>query len=219
MIDNLYKQRSYARCVGEGFGFLADNLKMVTKVMGPYFLIASVLLVMYNAVNTHINVSDLAGKEVATEEVVADITLLLMVVVAYCLAYRRMYIMFKRLCSTSEKSHNINKVYKIFFGHLGKITGTSLLALFGVIVMSAVMYLPFVIATNTYLGSVEAEVNFGDTIQIPTYGYVMMFVVCTLCYTVINLFSVAFFATLLFLYGDMKGDIKEQENEKTAFNR
>lgn len=219
MIDNLYKQRSYARCVSEGFGFLADNLKMVTKVMGPYFLIASVLLVMYNAVNTHVNVSDLAGKEVAMEEVIADIALLILVIAAYSLAYRRMYIMFKRLCSASVKPNNINKVYKLFFGHLGKITGTSLLAIFGVIVMSAVMYLPFIIATNTYLGSVEAEINFGDTIQIPTYGYVVMFVVCTLCYTVINLFSVAFFATLLFLYGDMKGDIKKQENEKTAFNR
>lgn len=227
MIDNLYTQRSYVRCISEGYKFLADNLMMIIKVMGPYFLVASALLVMFNAVNTHVNVADVAGKEIGLWEVVADMALLLLIVVAYGFAYRRLYVMFKRLCANSVKQENITenaegndgkstsgevadatvnpvKAYKTFFRHFGKIVGTSLLSLFGVIVMSVVVYLPFVVATYAYYGSVEGEVNFGDTVLIPTYGYIMMFVACTLCYTIINFFSVAFFATLLFLYGDIK---------------
>lgn len=212
MIDNLYTQRSYVRCISEGYKFLADNLMMVIKVMGPYFLVASALLVMFNAVNTHVNVAAAAGWEIGLGEVVADMALLLLVIVAFGFSYRRMYVMFKRLCANSVKPENITedakpsfkKACKTFFRHFGKIVGTSLLSLFGVIVMSVVVYLPYVVATFAYFGSVEGEVNFGDTVLIPTYGYVMMFVACTLCYTIINFFSVAFFATLLFLYGDIK---------------
>ncbi|MBQ0048241.1 MAG: hypothetical protein KBT33_12205 [Prevotellaceae bacterium] len=213
MIDNLYAQRSYVKCISEGYKFLADNLMMVIKVMTPYFLIASVMLVMFNAVNTHVNVSDMAGQDIELWEVVVDAVLLILVVLAFAFAYRRMYVMFKRLCANSVKPEtgdtekakpSYKKMCKTFFKYFGKIVGTSLLSLFGVVVMSAVVYLPYVVATYAYFGSVEGEVNFGDTVLIPTYGYIMMFVVCTLCYTIINIFSVAFFATLLFLYGDIK---------------
>ena len=46
--------------------------------------------------------------------------------------------------------------------------------------------------------------NFGDTALIPISGYVMMVVACTVCYTIINILSVGFYASLVFLYGSVR---------------
>ena len=97
MITNLYTYRSYAKCISEGYTFLAKNVWMVTKVMGPYFLVFSLIFVLSNAVNTHANVEILAGKQIYLEEVVAAIALTLLALVAYIVAIMRLYRMFKRL--------------------------------------------------------------------------------------------------------------------------
>ena len=206
MITNLYTYRSYAKCISEGYTFLAKNVWMVTKVMGPYFLVFSLIFVLSNAVNTHANVEILAGKQIYLEEVVAAIALTLLALVAYIVAIMRLYRMFKRLCGIKGKRKiYIKKVCKAIFHHFGKVLGTTLLALFILVVMSMVVYLPYIISTYAYFSSVEGQINFGDTAIIPTSGFVMMIVACTLCYTIINIMSVGFYASLLYLYGSIKG--------------
>ena len=205
MITNLYTYRSYAKCISEGYTFLAKNVWMVTKVMAPYFLLFSLIFVLSNAVNTHANVEILAGKQIYLEEVVAAIILTLLAFVAYVVAIIRLYKMFKRLCGIKGKRKiHINKVCKAIFRHFSKVVGTTLLSLFILIVISMVVYLPYVISTYAYFSSIEGQVNFGDTAVIPTSGYVMMIVACTLCYTIINIMSVGFYASLLYLYGSVR---------------
>ncbi len=207
MITNLYTYRSYAKCISEGYAFLAKNVWMVTKVMAPYFLLFSLIFVLSNAVNTHANVEILAGKQIYLEEVVAAIILTLLTFVAYVVAIIRLYKMFKRLCGIKGKRKiHINKVCKAIFRHFGKVVGTTLLSLFILIVISMVVYLPYVISTYAYFSSIEGQVNFGDTAVIPTSGYVMMIVACTLCYTIINIMSVGFYASLLYLYGSIRSE-------------
>ena len=206
MITDLYKDRSYARCVSEGYAFLAKNVWMVCRVIGPYFLVFSLVFVLSNAVNTHANVSMLAGKEIFLEEVIVAIVLTVLAVVAYIAALVRLYRMYKRLCGMEgKKKIHIYKVCKAVFRHFGKVIGTTLLALFILAAVSAVVYLPYVTSMYAYFSSVEAQVNFGDTATIPTSGYVMMVVACTLCYTIINIFSVGFYTSMLYLYGSIRG--------------
>lgn len=205
MITDLYTYRSYARCVSEGYKFLAKNLWMVCKVMMPYFFMFSLLCVLSNAVNTHTNVAYLAGLQIFLEEVIVAVVLVLLCIVAYVVAMMRLYSMFKRVCGIQGKrTIKWGGVAKAIFRHFGKVMGTTLLSLFVLLVLSAVVYLPYVVSIYAYFSSVEGQVNFGDTALIPTSGYVMMIAVCTLCYTIINILSVGFYASLMFLYGSIR---------------
>lgn len=205
MITNLYTYRSYARCVSEGYRFLAGNLWMVCKVMGPYFLVLSLLCVLSNAVNTHANVAVMADKPIYIEEVIVAVVLMVLCIIAYVVAMVRLYRMFKRLCGIKGKrTIRWGRVMKAIFRHMGKVVGTTLLSLFVLVVVSAVVYLPYVVSTYAYFSSVEGQVNFSDTAMIPTSGYVLMVAACTVCYTIINILSVGFYASLMFLYGSVR---------------
>ena len=205
MITDLYTYRSYARCVSEGYRFLARNLSMVCKVMTPYFLVLSLLRVLSNVVNTHANVAMLAGEQIDVTEVVAAIALAALCIIAYVVALMRLYRMFKRVCGIKgRRTIKWGRVQKAIFRHLGKVVGTTLLSLFVWVVISAVVYLPYVVLIYAYFSSVEGRINFGDMALIPTSGYVIMIVVCTVCYTIINTLSVGFYASLMFLYGSVK---------------
>lgn len=205
MIDDLYTYRSYAGCVSEGYRFLAGNLWMVCKVMVPYFLVLSLLCVLSNAVNTHANVAILAGEEIDVTEVIAAVVLAVLCLTAYVVAMVRLYRMFKGVCGIKGKrTIRWGGVMKTIFLHLGKVVGTTLLSLFVCFVLSMVVYLPYVVSTYAYFSSVEGKVNFGDTALIPISGYVMMVVACTVCYTIINILSVGFYASLMFLYGSVR---------------
>ena len=205
MITNLYTYRSYARCVSEGYRFLTGNLWMVCKVMGPYFLVLSLLCVLSNAVNTHANVAVMADKPIYIEEVIVAVVLMVLCIIAYVVAMVRLYRMFKRLCGIKGKrTIRWGRVMKAIFRHLGKVMGTTLLSLFVLVVVSAVVYLPYVVSTYAYFSCVEGQVNFSDTAMIPTSGYVLMVAACTVCYTIINILSVGFYASLMFLYGSVR---------------
>ena len=174
--------------------------------MVPYFFVFSLLCVLSNAVNTHANVAILAEKEVYIEEVIIAVVLMVLCFIAYVVAMVRLYKMYKNLCGiTSKKTIKWGKAVKAVFRHLGKVTGTTLLSLFILIVVSAVVYLPYIVSTYAYFSSVEGQINFGDVALIPTSGYILMVLACTLCYTIINIISVGFYTSLLFLYGSIKG--------------
>lgn len=178
---------------------------MVCKVMGPYFLVLSLLCVLSNAVNTHANVAILAGKQIFIEEIIAAIVLTVLSVVAYVIAMVRLYRMYKQLCGISgKKKIHIKKVCKAILHHFGKVIGTTLLSLLIFFAISAVVYLPYVVSTYAYFSSVEGQINFNDTALIPTSGYITMIVAYTICYTIINIISVGFYTSLLYLYGSVR---------------
>lgn len=205
MITNLYTYRSYARCISEGYTFLAKNLWTVCKVMVPYFLAFSIIFVISNAVNTHANVAILAGKQIYLEEVIVAIVFMVISIAAYIIAIIRLYKMFRQQCGIAgSRKIRWGKTLKAIFRHIGKVTGTTLLSLFILAVLSAVVYIPYIISLYAYFNSVEGQVNFGDTTAIPTSGLVLAFAICTLCYTIINIISVGFYASLMFLYGSIK---------------
>lgn len=205
MITDLYIHRSYVRCVSDGYRWLAKNLAKVSKVMVPYFLCFSIVFVLSNAVNTHANVAILAGKQIFIEEVIAAIILGVLSFITYIVALARMLKMFKQMFGISAKlKGNIGRAIKGVFRHFGKVLGTTLLALFIACVLSVVVYLPYVVSTYAYFSSIEAQVNFGDTAEISNGGYAVMLATCAICYTIINIISVGFYASLLFLYGSLR---------------
>ena len=205
----LYQQRSYARCISEGYGFLAKNVWKVCKVMTPYYIVFSLLLTLSNAVNTHANVSILANRPIKFEEVIIAVILTVLCVVAYITCLTKLYNFFKKECGIKGK-HKIRwgKAIKATFRHLGKVIGTTLLSLFILVVLSLVVYIPYVVSMYAYFTSVEAQVNYGDMADIPTSGIALMIASCTICYTIINIVSVGFYASLMFLYGSVRG-VKE----------
>ena len=201
----LYQHRSYARCISEGYGFLAKNVWKVCKAMTPYYIAFSLLLVLSNAVNTHANVSILAGWQIDLEEVLVAVILGVLCFIAYIVCLVRLYNFFKQECGiVGKRKIYVGKVCKAIFRHFGKVLGTTLLALFILVVMSLVVYLPYITSMYAYFSSVESQVNFGDAAIIPLSGLTLMIISCTLCYTTINIMSVGFYASLMFLYGSIK---------------
>ena len=201
----LYQQRSYAKCVSEGYGFLAKNVWTVSKTMTPYFIVFSLFFVLSNAVNTHANVSILANRPVTLEEVMIAIIVTVLWVAAYIICLVRLYRFFKKHCGIEGKRKiRFGKVIKAIFRHFGKVLGTTLLSLFILVVLSLLAYLPYMVSMYAYFSSVEAQVNFGDTATIPSSGLALMFFAGTFCYTIINLISVGFYASLMFLYGSIR---------------
>src|SRR5574344_3035009 len=91
--------------------------------------------------------------------------------------------------------------YKKGFHHKGKIFSLTLWSAFLFMIICAVIVVPGIVSTEAYLSSVEGSVNFGETALIPMAGYVLMIAVSTVAMTFCWLLSVAFSASLMYLFG------------------
>lgn len=237
----LYKERSYARCIAEGWGFLGKNLWKVVKIMSPWYLVCALLCAVVNACSIYLNVAEQAHTEVQIDYAYCGLTALVLVIILSILAQGRLYLMFCRMSGKEkDKTSNIvvlglksslfiwllwtpfffpiyswimkDKGEKISFkqtikkgwNHWGKILGVVLLSGLILCVVNLLFMLPYTVATSAYISSIEGKINFGDDALIPTSGYVTMLAVCTLCYAIMMLISVANQTTLLYLYGDLK---------------
>ncbi len=237
----LYKERSYARCIAEGWGFLGKNLWKVIKIMSPWYIVCALLYAVVNACTIYLNVAEQAHTAVDIEYVYVGLAAFGFVILLSILAQGRLYLMFCRM-SGKEKAKTPNIVvlglksslflwllwtpffYPIYawimkdkdekisfkqtlkkgWNHWGKILGVVLLSGLIVCVVNLLFMMPYTVATSAYLSSIEGKINFGDEALIPTSGYATMLAVCTLCYAVMMLISVAHQTTMLYLYGDLK---------------
>ena len=55
----LYRERSYARCIAEGWGFLGKNLWKVIKIMSPWYVVCAFLYAIVNACSIYLNVAEM----------------------------------------------------------------------------------------------------------------------------------------------------------------
>jgi len=237
----LYKERSYAKCIAEGWGFLGKNLWKVIRIMAPWYIVCALLYAVVNACTIYLNVAEQAHTAVDIEYVYVGLAAFGFVILLSILAQGRLYLMFCRMSGKEkEKTPNIvvlglksslflwllwtpffypiyawimkNKDEKISFkqtlkkgwNHWGKILGVVLLSGLIVCVVNLLFMMPYTVATSAYLSSIEGKINFGDEALIPISGYATMLAVCTLCYAVMMLISVAHQTTMLYLYGDLK---------------
>lgn len=109
---NIYKSRSYAACLGEGFRFLAKNVVLITKVMLPWLMLSSLLTVVATAMTTKLNVAMLAGMRVEFSEFITAMSLTILSWIAYALATGRMFLLFRRLVGhelTADDDETINR--------------------------------------------------------------------------------------------------------------
>ena len=92
----LYKERSYAACISEGFKFLAQHLRMIVKVLLPYFFIAALL----ESISTYLcNYTQLYVLTHGDLSVMPLLTVILMLTISYgaiIFAIARMYLLFRR---------------------------------------------------------------------------------------------------------------------------
>lgn len=102
-----------------------------------------------------------------------------------------------------KKAFSFNNAYKKGFNHKGKILGVLVLSAFLFFVFSVIILLPCVVSAQTYLSSMESRLNFGDTVIIPMTGYILMFLASVLSVTFVNMLSVAMYASMLYLHGDI----------------
>ena len=237
----LYKERSYARCIAEGWGFLGNNLWKVIKIMSPWYVACALLYAIVNACLIYLNVAEQAHTLADIKYVYVGLAAFAIDILLSILAQGRLYLMYCRLTG-KEKSNTSNIVVlglksslfiwlvwtpfffpiyswimrdkgeKVSFKqtikkgwhHWGKIFGVVLLSGLIVCVVNLLLMMPYTVATSAYLSSIEGKINFGDDALIPTSGYVTMLAVCTLCYAIMMLISVAHQTTLLYLFGDLK---------------
>ena len=237
----LYRERSYARCIAEGWGFLGKNLWKVIKIMSPWYVVCAFLYAIVNACSIYLNVAEQAKTEVQMDYVYVGLTAVGLVILLSILAQGRLYLMFCRM-SGKEKSITSNIVVlglksSLFFwlvwtpfffpiyswimkdkgekisfkqtikkgwNHWGKILGVVLMSGLILCVVNLLLMMPYTVATSAYLSSIEGKINFGDEALIPNSGYATMLTVCTLCYAIMMLISVAHQTTLLYLFGDLK---------------
>ena len=103
-----------------------------------------------------------------------------------------------------KKAHSFRKEYREGFKHLGKILGVNCLC--GVIYMIAiaVLILPDTIMSTAYQNAIECMNQYGDEAEIPTYTYYITLTASAVASAFALILSVAFHASHVFLYGDIK---------------
>lgn len=97
MTIELYRERSYARCIKDGFDFLTKNLWLVTKIMMPYFIVVALLLTVMNADFLYVNVCSLANIEVEYPALLLGLLIIPVLLVAVMLTQGRLFLMYRRL--------------------------------------------------------------------------------------------------------------------------
>ena len=100
----------------------------------------------------------------------------------------------------------------IAFHHKGKIFGLAILSFILSGLLTIIPSIPCCIALFAYIQSITDCVNLGDTAFIPTYGIVLMFVICVLSSAVSIIFSLTFYTPLLYLYGSIRKFEEEKAN-------
>ena len=102
MTLEVYKERSYARCIKDSYDFLAKNLWVVTKVMMPYYVLVALLLTQMNSLLLYINVRTIANMEVEMSTLVLALATLPLLAVAIMLAQGRLFLMYRRMAGLTE---------------------------------------------------------------------------------------------------------------------
>ena len=101
---DLYRERSYARCIADGWRFIGDNLWKVTKIMAPWYLVCALIYAVLNACSMYINVAEQANTEIKPGYAYTlFVSLALLIICAVC-AQGRLYLMFRRLSGNNEKT-------------------------------------------------------------------------------------------------------------------
>ncbi|MBQ8116116.1 MAG: hypothetical protein IJ145_08350 [Prevotella sp.] len=322
----LYKERSYAACISEGFKFLAQHLRMIVKVLLPYFFIAALLENISTYLCNYAQLYVFTHGDLPVMSMLAAILMLTISYGAIIFATARMYLLFRRkfnietspnipgdkagklavwrdtlkrtlklsihtlpytiwpyligiimfivmlnmskwitymmtmgateqtmptvqandslkwiwlaiVCGmflflvalivfatpltytfdchmmraidtdndkNDKKAHSFRKEYREGFKHLGKILGVNCLC--GVIYMIAiaVLILPDTILSTAYQNSIECMNQYGDDVEIPTYAYYITLTASAVASAFALILSVAFHASHVFLYGDIK---------------
>lgn len=322
----LYKERSYAACISEGFKFLAQHLRMIVKVLLPYFFIAALL----ESISTYLcNYTQLYVLTHGDLSVMPLLTVILMLTISYgaiIFAIARMYLLFRRkfnietspnytgdkagrlavwrdtlkrtlklsihtlpytiwpylisiiiflvtlnmskwvtymiamgateqtmptvqandslkwiwiavVCGiflflvalivfatpltytfdchmmraidtdndkNDKKAHSFRKEYREGFKHLGKLLGVSGLCSVIYLIAIVVLILPDTIMSTAYQNAIECMNQYGDEAEIPTYTYYITLTASAVASAFALILSVAFHASHIFLYGDIK---------------
>lgn len=102
MTLEVYKERSYARCIKDSYDFLAKNLWLITKIMMPYYVLVAVLLTLMNTVFLYVNVRTIANLEVETSALILAAVVLPLLAVAIMLAQGRLFMMYRRMAGLTE---------------------------------------------------------------------------------------------------------------------
>ena len=318
----LYKERSYAACISEGFKFLAQHLRMIVKVLLPYFFIAALLENLSTYLCNYTQIYVLTHGDLP---VTALLTVILMLTISYgavIFAIARMYLIFRRkfnietspnytgdkagklavwkdtlkrtlklsihslpytiwpyligiimfmvvlnmakwltylmamganeqtmptvqandslkwiwlaiVCgmflflvalivfatpltytfdchmmratdTDSDKPHSFRKEYREGFKHLGKLLGVSGLCSAIYLVAIVILIMPEMVMSTAYQNSIECMTKYGDEVEIPTYAYYITLTTSAVASAFALILSVAFHASHIFLYGDIK---------------
>lgn len=102
MTLEVYKERSYARCIKDSYDFLAKNLWLVTKIMMPYYVLVALLLTLMNSVLLYVNVRTIANMEVEMSALLSVLVILPLLAVAIMFAQGRLFMMYRRIAGLTE---------------------------------------------------------------------------------------------------------------------
>ncbi|MBQ0073474.1 MAG: hypothetical protein KBT34_04725 [Prevotella sp.] len=200
-LSDLPKKRSYVRCIADGYRFLGKNLFVITKVMLPWCTLMALFLTLMNLCLTYLNVCLQVNKPADNMWVISGVAAMLLTIVSAAFAFRRLFKMWKRMSGMEHFPTLPAKSFlKAVMHNTGNIIGVVLLGCLLTTTIGAILVLPYVISINAYFGSIEGEINFGDTVLIPWYGYALMLLSCVMAYALAFLLFIANLTSLLYLY-------------------
>lgn len=102
-----------------------------------------------------------------------------------------------------EQAFTFKEAYKKGFHNKGKILFLTIWSVFLLVLACTIILLPGIVAIKAYLCSMEGIINFGDTAIIPASGYTLITIVGTIATTFCCFMTVAFYASLMYLFGDI----------------
>lgn len=94
---SLFARHSFASCIRKGHSFLVKQLPLVSRVMLPYYTVASLFATLFLAYNTKVNVMVTVNGMASLQDVVIAMGLYTIAWVASIIALGRLFLMFRRL--------------------------------------------------------------------------------------------------------------------------
>lgn len=179
--------------------------------MLPYTVWSLIFAYIFTNFSMMMMIDSLRLKSITMLAILGIVTLL--VIIAACIFLPPLfYTFYATMMNKDEKGFKKN--YSIAFKYKGKILGLFLMSLFIATLISIIPCLPISIAQMAYSKNIVARLLYDEPAIIPTSGYALMLIACTLCYAIYILFTTTVFSTMLYQFGTIHTEQKERETKE-----
>ena len=207
-MESIYQSRGFVACLKAGFTFVLANPKKVLKVMWILLLIIAVSDVLLYAFAEKVAM-DILQQKVGATTWLAQLGYYGNNYFQVFLAIFGLFYFGRYMVKREEKKYQV-KVGRLILRNFWSFLGIFLMSMFLSMLLTLIPAITFVICIWAYSNCVLSQIFYGDVTSIPTSGYVLMMVICSVAVAISEYISLVVPASLIYKYGSAVYN----ENEK-----